>query len=199
MALNTYAALKTSIGNWLHRDNLSAYTDDFVTIADARIGREVRSRYQQQRSTATIDDYLSLPSDFLAMRSIWLSSGGTIYKLQYLTPDALLLMYPTTTTGTPRHFTIIGDEVRFGPLPSSALTAELWYFKKFSALAVETNDLFLANPDLWLYASLCAATPFLKNDARIAMWEAQYTAVKNQLNQSEDSAVRTSDMQVVAA
>jgi hypothetical protein len=199
MSLNTYAGLKTAIGTWLHRADLASYTDDFVTIADARIGREIRSRYQQQRSTSTVSSYLSLPSDFLALRSLWITSGGVITKLQYLTPDALLTMYPTTSTAPPKHFTIIGDEVRFGPLPSESSTAELWYFKKFSALAVETNDLFLANPDLWLYASLCAATPFLKNDSRVMLWESQYTAVRNQVNQTEDAAVRTSDMQVVAA
>jgi hypothetical protein len=76
---------------------------------------------------------------------------------------------------------------------------EIWYFKKLAALSTAVNSLFTSHPDLYLYASLCAATPFLKNDNRIPIWEMQYGMVKDQLNRSEEAGVRTSDMQVVVA
>ena len=197
--ISTYNELKSAIGAWLHRDNLAPYIEDFITVGESRIGREVRSRLQQQRSTATASTYINLPTDFLQMRALWLTNAGVLTKLQYVTPDALFSLYPSTDTGIPLHFTIIGDEVRFGPIPSSGFTVELWYFKKLAALSSAVNSLFTSNPDLYLYAALCAATPFLKNDARIPVWEMQYGMVRDQLNRSEEAGIRTSDMQVVVA
>lgn len=199
MSLSTYNDLKSAVQSWLHRADLAPYTDDFITVGEARIGREVRSRVQQQRSTSTAASYINLPTDFLELRSLWITNSGLITQLQYLSPDALLGMYRTTDAGIPVHYTIIGDEVRFGPLPSSGYTVELWYFKKLAALSSAVNALFTSNPDLYLYAALCAATPFLNNDARIPTWELQYAMVRDQLNSSEKSGTRAPGMQVVAA
>jgi hypothetical protein len=99
----------------------------------------------------------------------------------------------------PNFYTIFGDEVRFGPLPDSAYTVELWYYKKLAALSGAVNSLFTSNPDLYLYGTLAAATPFLKNDARVGLWEAQYASVRDQLNRSEEAGIRSSDMQMRSA
>lgn len=120
------------------------------------------------------------------MRALWLSTSPKI-KLEYLVPEAFFERYPHSDTQTdkPKSYTILGDELRFGPFPDSAYTVELWYFKKLTALSSAVNTLFTGNPDLYLYAALCAAEPFMKNDKRIAVWEALYTKVKDQVNDTE--------------
>ena len=199
MAISTYAELQTAVSNWLDRSDLSSRIPEFIVIGEARIGREVRSRLQEQRVTATTDDYVNVPSDFLEMRSVWLTTSGRIIPLQYVATDALFTMYPTTTSGCPKYFTIFGDEIRFGPLPDSSYTIELWYYKKLEALADESNALFTRNPDLYLYAALCAAVPFLKNDNRIQVWESLYQQVKNQVNENERKGRESTAMQMRVA
>ena len=51
-------------------------------------------------------------------------------------------------------------------------------------------------PQALLYGSLLQAMPFLKNDARIAMWQQQYDLIMATLK-AEDQA-RTGDRQTVA-
>ena len=44
MALDTFANLKTSIANYLNRDDLTSYIPDFIALAEARHGRDLRLR-----------------------------------------------------------------------------------------------------------------------------------------------------------
>lgn len=188
MSISTYAELKTAVSNWLHRADLSAYLDDFVTIAESRIAREVRAQIQEQRTTAaasTSSPYINLPSDFIEHRALWVSANP-ISKLEYLAPEAFFERYPITSiTGKPVAYTVIGDEVRLGPSPDSAYTLELWYWKRLTALSSAVNTLFTNNPDLYLYASLCAALPFLKDDKRVPIWELQFTTTRDHVNNAE--------------
>ena len=187
MSIATYAELQSAISNWLDRSDLTSYTADFITIGESGIAREVRSQIQEQRTTAslsTTSPYINLPSDYLEHRSLWLSTSPKV-NLEYLAPGEFFDRHPSTSTGSPTSFTIIGDEIRFGPIPDSAYTVELWYWKKLTALSSAVNTLFTGNPDLYLYASLAAAEPFLKNDKRIAVWESLYGRVRDQVNDLE--------------
>ncbi len=44
MALSTYAELKTSIGDWLNRADLTAVIPDFISLAEAQVERTLRTR-----------------------------------------------------------------------------------------------------------------------------------------------------------
>ena len=61
------------------------------------------------------------------------------------------------------------------------------------------NALFLANPDLYLFAALAETEAFLVNDKRIPMWQAKRDAILAMVN-GEDQASRSGDaMQVMVA
>lgn len=201
MSLATYADLKTSLTNWLKRSDLSSYLDDFISIGEARVAREVRAQIQEQRTTASLSTttpYINLPTDYIEHRALWISAEPKV-KLEYLAPEAFFMRYDTSATAKPRAFTVIGDEVRFGPSPDSAYTVELWYWKKLTALSSAVHTLFTNNPDLYLYAALCAATPFLKDDKRIQVWETYFTEVKNQVNETERAKRYPTGLRVISA
>lgn len=188
--ISTYSELQTAITNWLKRSDLSSFTADFISIAEARIAREVRAQIQEQRTTASLSTtsaYINLPSDYVEQRALWLSSTSPKVKLEYLVPEAFFERYPDSDADAdePVAYTIIGDEIRFGPVPDSAYTVELWYFKRLTALSTSVNTLFTNNPDLYLYAALCAAEPFMKNDKRIQVWETLYKQIRDQVNDTE--------------
>lgn len=201
MSLSTYADLKTSLTNWLKRSDLTSYLDDFISIGEARIAREIRAQIQEQRTTTTLltsTPYINLPTDYMEHRVLWISDNPKV-KLEYLAPEAFFERYNTSTTGKPRAFTIIGDEVRFGPSPDSAYTVELWYWKKLTSLSSAVHSLFTNNPDLYLYAALCAATPFLKDDKRIQVWETYFGEVRDMVNATERAKRYPTGMRVIAA
>jgi hypothetical protein len=67
----------------------------------------------------------------------------------------------------------------FGPEPDSGYTVNGTYWGKPTALRSASNDaqdnwLIVNAPDLALYGSLLQAEPFLKNDARIGVWQNFY-------------------------
>lgn len=65
MALTTYTELKTSIADWLNRTDLTSTIPDFISLAEAQIERQLRTRQMLTRTTLTIDaEFESTPTDF---------------------------------------------------------------------------------------------------------------------------------------
>jgi hypothetical protein len=62
------------------------------------------------------------------------------------------------------------------PTPDATDTLEILYYEqpRFLDDEFQTNWLTQYAPDLLLYATLLEATPFLKKDERIQMWQAMY-------------------------
>jgi hypothetical protein len=62
------------------------------------------------------------------------------------------------------------------PTPAATDTLEILYYEqpRFLGEDFQTNWLTEYAPDLLLYATLLEATPFLKKDERIQMWQAMY-------------------------
>ena len=78
MSIGTYAELKTSIANFLARDDLTAQIPDFIQLAEGRMSRELETREQEKRSTATLtsgDEYIALPTDMREVREVKLNTS----------------------------------------------------------------------------------------------------------------------------
>lgn len=178
MALSTFTELKDAIADWLDRSDLTARIPDFIALAEARINRELRIRPMEVRSTmyATVDQqYFNLPGGYIQMRNIQLNTNPTT-PLEYITPEMLDRLYGSTTTGKPRAYTLIGDEIQLAPIPDSAYQIEMAFYEKFTALGDGTSGTVTSNwltknaPDILLYGALMEAEPFIKNDERVAVW-----------------------------
>jgi hypothetical protein len=71
MALSTYAELKTSIGDWLNRSDLTSVIPDFISLAEAQVERTLRTRQMIVRANASFDaQYGAVPADFLETKSL---------------------------------------------------------------------------------------------------------------------------------
>ena len=178
MALSTFTELKDAIADWLDRSDLTTRIPDFIALAEARINREIRIRPMEVRSTMTTtagNQYFNLPGGYIQMRNIQLNTNPTT-PLEYITPEMLDRLYGSSTTGKPRAYTLIGDEIQLAPIPDSAYTLEMAFYEKFTALGdgtsgTVTNNWLTTNaPDILLYGALMEAEPFIKNDERVAVW-----------------------------
>jgi hypothetical protein len=72
----------------------------------------------------------------------------------------------------------------FGPYPDSGYTVKGAYYKRLDALSDSNTDNWLTDtyPYLIFHAALIAATPFIKDDPRIPVWESFYTSEKDRIN-----------------
>jgi hypothetical protein len=190
MALSTYAELKTSIGDWLNRSDLTSVIPDFISLAEAQIERTLRARQMIVRANASFDaQYGAVPSDFLEAKSLKLTSTNPQSPLSFLSIDALdAEMTKYTASGKPRFFGVVGGQLRIVPTPDATYTTELTYYAKLAKLSSSntTNWLLTSSPDIYLYGSLLQAAPYLQDDARIQTWATLYERALNDLQTADD-------------
>ena len=178
MALTTYTELKASIGDWLNRTDLTSAIPDFISLAEAQIERQLRTRQMIVRSNANFStEYGAVPDDFLETRSLKLTGTNPATPLAFQTIDALDSLSRTFSyPSRPKYFGIVGGQIRLVPTPDATYTTELVYYAKLTKLssAVSTNWLLTSSPDIYLYGSLLQAAPYLQDDARIPVWSSLY-------------------------
>jgi len=84
------------------------------------------------------------------------------------------------------------------PTPAVAYNFEVLYYERNQPLdsSNQTNWFTIYAPQALLYGSLLQAMPFLRNDDRIPMWQAQYEAIMTTLTQEDK--LRVADRQAIA-
>ena len=202
MALTTYAELKTSVGDWLNRSDLTTAIPDFISLAEAQIERNLRTRQMISRSTATIDtEYAAVPADFLEVKSFKLNTNPPT-PLQFETIDSMdNLSVVYNSSGKPAYFSVVGGQFRFVPIPDTSYMGELTYYAKLSKLSTSntTNWLLTAAPDVYLYGALMQAAPYLQDDARIAVWASMYRAGLEEVTKADDRSSSTGGVLITRA
>lgn len=191
MALTTYNELKSAIANWTHRGDIATYCDDLVTLAEARINREVRSTEMETALSVTIaSGVAAVPSGFLELRHAYVD-GSPSQKLYVKSAADIYDKYPTrASTGKPCFIAYDAGNFIFGPYPDSNYTIKGTYFRLQGPLSSGTYTLFTVNPDLFLFAALAESSPFLVNDKRVQLWETKYRQIRDDVNtRSEGSRV----------
>jgi hypothetical protein len=190
MALTTYTELKASIADWLNRTDLTSEIPDFISLAEAQIERQLRTRQMLTRTTLTIDsEFESTPADLLEVRALKLTGTNPITPLTFMTMDSLDEQSTIDLgSGKPKFFTVVGSEFRFVPTPDASYAAEIVYFARLNKLSVSvaTNFLLTSSPDIYLYGSLLQAAPYLQDDARIQVWAALYERALSDLQVADD-------------
>jgi hypothetical protein len=192
MALTTYTELKASLADWLNRTDLTSAIADFISLAEAQMERQLRTRQMIVRANATFAaaaEYGTVPDDFLETKSIKLDTNP-VTSLSFQTIEAMDQLSNTTylSSGKPLYFTVVGNQFRLLPIPDGEYTAELVYYAKLTKLSstVATNFLLTQAPDVYLYGSLLQAAPYLQDDARISVWSSLYAAGLEQLQVADD-------------
>ncbi|MCH8622642.1 hypothetical protein [Undibacterium sp. TS12] len=185
-AITDYASLQTAVANWLHRTDLAPFIADFIALAEARMSSDIAARPMDVRTslvTTAGSAYVSLPVDMLEMRRLILSADPVI-ALRYESPDQLLADRTGSISGRPVKFSVIGPQLQLAPVPDASYALELTYQQRIPALSSinTTNWLLAAFPNVYLYAALCAAQPFIMNDARIPTFEKLYLQSVDAIN-----------------
>jgi hypothetical protein len=189
MSISTYSELKTAIANFLARDDLTAQIPDFIRLAEARVSRELETREQEKRATASLevgDEYIALPTDLREVREVKLNTNP-ITVLEYQSPHGLDKSYSSTGNGRPRAYSVVGLEMKLRPVPDTAYTAEIVYTGSLPALSdTNTPIAFTRHPDLYLYGALTEAYTYLLDEARSSQYDSKFGRILEEIKVDEE-------------
>ena len=189
MAITNYTELKTAVANSLARSDLTDNIPDFIALAEARLSRELETREQEKRATATLtasDEFISLPTDLREVRSVKLNTSPNTV-LEYMSPTSLDNTYPSGGNGKPVAYSLVGTEMKMRPVPDSAYTAEIIYIGGLSALSDSnaTNTMLTRHPDAYLMGALVEAYQYLMDDQRAQIYDQKFSRIIEEIRKDE--------------
>ena len=110
--ITDYSSLKTSIADYLHRNDLTTVIPEFIVDAEARIYNDLRIRAMEAAFTGTTSSgTIALPTGFLEWVYLAIDGGRALTRKDV---EWITTTYPTQT-GTPVYFARNGDNLVFGP------------------------------------------------------------------------------------
>ena len=170
----TFTTLKSAIQDYTNNTESTFVSnlDEFIVVTEDRIQKLVELPIFKKNVTASLtsgNQYLTMPSDFLAPYSLAVDNSGYKY-LNFKDVTFIRSSYPVaTTTGVPKYYAIY-DENSFivAPTPSSSFGVELNYsYKPQSITTAGTTWLGTNATDCLLYGCLVEAYTFMKGEADI--------------------------------
>lgn len=174
-----YTNLLSTVSDYLERDDLTASIPIFIMLAETKVSRILKAQLAQIAVTNTLtlnSPALVKPDRWIETISFTIGTPTGIVVLKERTRETIQSMYPVLTdTGTPKYYAEWQENYYYiGPTPDTAYSFELMLFQQPPALSdiQQTNYLTETAPDLLLYSTLLEATAFLKNDARLQVWQA---------------------------
>ena len=189
-AVMTYDSLVDDISTYLERTDTATLQKipTFIMLAEQVIAAEIKFlgnlTVMQSTMTAT-QSVIDKPARWHKTVSMNVVVDGErtpilLRKYEYLReywPDA-------TQTDVPKFYCDY-DYTHWlvAPTPSQNYNFEVLYYERIQPLdsSNQTNWFTIYAPQALLYGTLLQAMPFLKNDERMAMWQAQYDKIINVL------------------
>ena len=171
----TKATLTTAIQDYTDNSETTFVNNipNFVKAAEEKILKSVDFDYFRKYVTSTLtssDQFLTVPSDYLASFSLQITTSGSESFLLQKDVNFLREYTPAaSTTGLPKYYARF-DENNFilAPTPNSAYTIELHYFYRPTSLTAGadggTTWLSTNAPFALLYGSLVEAYSFMKGE-----------------------------------
>lgn len=200
MAITTYAELKTAAANFLVRSDLTARIPEFISLAEARLNRVVRKRQAEVDASLTATPSsrsIALPATFSEPVNLWIVRSGERDALEYLDPA---LMEASAIAGEPMYWGIDGTSLVFERPCDSAYSFVLRHWAKYALSdAATTNTLLTDAPDVYLFATLAEAGPFLRDANLSSAYEQKLTRALNELNAKDARAKGKQTLRTEAA
>ena len=193
MAITNYGELKSAIGDFLNRSDLTSVIPTFIDFAEAEFNRNLRVRQMVTRAEAVIDTRFSaVPADFIEAKDLVIVTGNPVTPLQFVTQQEMAQLRSTsiTSAGKPLYFSVVGGQFEMCPTPDSEYSLEMSYFGQIDSLSADTDTNWLLReyPDIYLYTSLMHSAPYLKDDERITVWAQLASKAKEELLARDTSA-----------
>lgn len=192
MAISTYSELQTAVADFLNREDLAAAIPTFIRLAESRIDRDMLHWRQEVRSEATLaSQFSAIPADFIRPIRLQILSTGTNEVSPVSTATMLQMRSDRMdAAGRPAHYAVTSGGLELFPTPDAEYASSLVYYGRITPLsdAAPSNWLLLDAPDVYLYGALVHSAPYLKDDARVALWESFFAQSIGAMNTASEAA-----------
>ena len=84
--------------------------------------------------------YLTVPSDFLFLDRLEVTTNGTAYPLRHVNYDAIRNMNSSNNYGQPTDYAYRGDRFVLGTAPDSAYAATIYYVHSLPVLSADSDS-----------------------------------------------------------
>jgi hypothetical protein len=204
-AVMTYDSLVNDIETYLERTDQATIEKipQFIMLAEQVIAAELKFLGNLTVATSTMvqgTPTIDKPARWRKTVSMNVTVAGQRYPILLRKYEYLREYWPDATDTDVPKFYCDYDYTHWlvAPTPASAYTYEVLYYERVQPLdsANQSNWFTQYAPQAMLYGSLLQAMPFLKNDERMNMWQAQYQQIMDVLR-TEDVA-RIGDRQTIA-
>ena len=201
----TYNNLVTDIQSYLERTDTATVDriPTFIGLAEQDIAAKLKFLGNLTVQTSTMvqgNPIIDKPARWRKTVSMNLTVSGKRYPILLRKYEYLREYWPTASSTDVPKFYCVYDYTHWlvAPTPSSAFSYEVLYYERVVPLdsANQTNWFTVYAPQALLYGSLLQAMPFLKNDERMPLWQAQYDQFM-QILITEDK-LRLADRQAIA-
>lgn len=204
MALSNYSEMVIAVDKWLNRVGASSVTDnteDFITLAQRRIQRDVRVPPMEVLAAGiTITAGQStIPSAMLDVKEIVAYNGTCAWPVMRSTYADVRNKRLSSAQRTTVFDTVSGN-FEFGPEPSSGVSVDVVYYQEleFISSAVPTNWFVSYAPELILYAALYEAAVFMKDTEQEQKYKQMYSDARELLKAQKEKAEWSGRLQVSA-
>jgi len=185
MSITNYSDLKTALVAWLHRADIttsSDVVDEAIDLTEAWASRNFRTRWQSQEATAAATEYMALPTDFMEMRDVQFQANPRV-NLDYVTPEWADKYDQTGTSGVPQFYTLVGNQIRLIPAPSSSTSVRMAYWKTVPALTASstTNWLITNFPDFYLWGGLMNLRMYVEDEQKAHVIQSNWARIVSEI------------------
>lgn len=204
-AVMTYDSLVENIQSYLERNDTATLDKIplFIMLAEQIIASQIKflgnltvNASTMTAGQATIDK----PARWHKTVSMNITVAGQRQPVLLRKYEYLREYWPNPTEESVPQFYCDYDYTHWmvAPTPDSAYNFEVLYYERIQPLdsSNQTNWFTQYAPQALLYGSLLQAMPFLKNDTRTPIWQAQYQQIMDTLV-AEDK-LRIADRQAIA-
>jgi hypothetical protein len=193
-AVMTYDSLVADISSYLERTDTAtlAKIPTFIMLAEQVIASQIKFLGNLTPMTSTMtasQPIIDKPARWHKTVSMNVTVGGVKQPILLRKYEYLREYWPNPTqTDVPLYY---GDydytHWLVAPTPAQNYVFEVLYYERIQPLdsSNQTNWFTIYAPQALLYGTLLQAMPFLKNDERIPMWQAQYDLIMQTLKQED--------------
>lgn len=186
----TYDSLVLDIQQYLERTDTETVDriPTFIMLAEQVIASQIKFLGNLTVNTSTMvqgDPVVPKPARWHKTVSMNVTVAGAKQPVLLRKYEYLREYWPNQTLEDIPKFYADYDYTHWliAPTPADDYSFEVLYYERVQPLdsSNQTNWFTIYAPQALLYGSLLQAMPFLKNDERIAMWQAQYDLIMQTL------------------
>ena len=174
MALSNYSELQASIAGWMERSDMTAVIADCITLAEARLNRELGPVETDASLTGTVD---SRALDISALSlveplQLWVAEPGSEDERR-VDPQSSANMAYLDTSGPPRQWVMASTSALKLERPCDQAYAFRFHYRQRFALSdsATTNWLLTNHPDIYLAACLMWGAGYQEAFPNGAVWK----------------------------